>query len=49
MEKNWRCLEKIPDVSCLVTTAVFNTQMGEVENEIPNTSGLATTAVLNAS
>ena len=38
---------KIPDISSLVTTAVLDTKISEVENKIPDASGLATAAVLN--
>ena len=32
--------KKIPDVSDLVATTVFNVKIGEVENKIPDVSGL---------
>ena len=31
LEKNWRCWSKIPDVSGLVTTTVFNTKIGLIK------------------
>ena len=37
----------MPDISGLVTTAVLNTNIGEVDNKLPDISGLVTTAVLN--
>ena len=36
----------MPEVSGLVTTTVFNTKIGEVENKIPDTNGLVTTTIL---
>ena len=33
-------IKKIPDISSLVTTAVLDTKIKEVDNEIPNLSGL---------
>ena len=47
-EKIGHVENKIPDVSGLVNTAVFNTKTSEVENKIPNVSGFATTTVLTA-
>ena len=38
-------MNKIPDVSGLVTAGVLNTKIGEFENKIPVFNGLATTAV----
>ena len=35
------------DISGLVTTAVLNTQISEVENKMPNTSNLVSTTVSN--
>ena len=40
-------IEKIPDMSALVTTTVLNTKISEVENKVPNTSNLVTTNVLH--
>ena len=37
---------KIPDMNDLVTTAVLNTKINEVENNIPDSSSLVTTTVL---
>ena len=39
--------DKIPDISSLVTTTVFNIKIGEVENKISDTCDLVTTASLN--
>ena len=39
---------RLPDPCDLVTTTIFNIEIGEVENKIPVVSGLVTTAVLNA-
>ena len=38
---------KIPDMNDLVTTAVLNTKMNEVENNISDSSSLVTATVLN--
>ena len=40
--------KKIPDMRGLVTAAVLNTNIREVENKIPDTSSLVNTTVLNA-
>ena len=40
-------IKKIPDISGLVTTTVFNTKISEAENKIPYVSGLVTSTVLN--
>ena len=39
--------KKIPDLSGLVTTTVFDTKISEVENKIRGTRGLVNTIVLN--
>ena len=39
-------IKKILDVSILVTTTVFNTKIGEIENTIPDTYGLTTNNAL---
>ena len=36
--------KKIPGTSSIVTTIVFNTRIGEIENKTPGTSGLLPTA-----
>ena len=36
--------KKIPGTSSIVTTIVFNTKIGEIENKTPGTSGLLPTA-----
>ena len=46
-EKNWRCWDKLPETSGLVTTTVLNTKINEVEKKIPVTSNLVTTTVVN--
>ena len=40
--------KKIPDTSGLVTTAVLNTKISEVEKKIMDNSNLVTTTALNA-
>ena len=40
-------LIKIPDISGLVTTTIFNSKISEVENKIPDTSSLVTTTICN--
>ena len=37
-------INKIPGTSSIVTTIVFNTKIGEIENKTPGTSGLLPTA-----
>ena len=39
--------KKIPDLSGLVTTTVFDTKISEIENKIRGTRGLVNTIVLN--
>ena len=36
--------KKIPGTSSIVTSIVFNTKIGEIENKTPGTSGLLPTA-----
>ena len=40
-------MKKIPDVSGLVNTTVFNTKIGEFKNKIADLSGLMATTVLD--
>ena len=48
LEKNFGDVDKeIPDVSGLVTTAVFNIKIGKVESKIPDANCLLTTTALN--
>ena len=47
-EKNGDVENKIPDASCLVTTAVLNTEIGKVENKIPDVSSLVKKTVYDA-
>ena len=48
MEKNIRDTEKKKyGFSDLVTAAVINTKIGQVENKMPGTRGLGTTFVIN--
>ena len=46
-KKNGDVKNKIPDITGLATTAVFNTKIGEAGNKIPGVSCLANIAVLN--
>ena len=53
MTKIWRkfvgdVTNKVPDVSGLLTTAVFDTKIREVENKTPNVSGIVKKTVLGA-
>ena len=40
-------IKKLPDVSALVTTAVLNARISEVENKMPHFSGLVAITVFN--
>ena len=46
-KRNGSVNKKMPDISGLVNTTVFNTKISEVENKIAGTSNLVTTTVLN--
>ena len=41
-------IKNIPDASGLMTTAVLNTKIGQVENKIPDVSGLVRKTDYNA-
>ena len=47
MEKNIGDTKKKYGFSDLVTAAVINTKIGQVENKMPGTRGLGTTLVIN--
>ena len=47
MRKKRRSLQKIPDTSGLVTTAVWNTKFSEVANKNAKLQNLVTVTVLN--